>query len=174
MSDAEMADGIIRGTVAFDVFWNRYWRRVYAWVRTMVGNVEDARDLTNCVFVQAWQRLGRYSAGRSSLSTWLYLLTRTVTCAYLRKHRPQCVSLDEVADRPGPACEEPEELHAAAAERERIWRAVEQLPKPESGILLAYYRDGLTWKEVARRSGLSLRAVMYHVARGLELLGGIL
>jgi len=173
MSDAEMADGIVRGSVDFDVFWNRYWHRVYAWLRAMVRNVEDARDLTDCVFVQAWQRLGRYDAKRGSLATWLYLLTRTVAYAYLRKRRLRCVSLDEVADRPGPADEEPPVIHAAAVKRERVWRAVEQLPQPESGILLAYYRDGLTWDEVAERCGLSLRAVMYHVARGLELLGGI-
>jgi RNA polymerase sigma-70 factor (ECF subfamily) len=172
MRDAELAEGIIRGTIDFKVFWDQYRDRVYRWLYPMVRNAEDARDLTDCVFVRAWQRLGRYDATKGSLCTWLYLTAKTVAYSFLRKHRQQAESLEQLPESRQPSCAGPEERHEAAEARARLWRAVAELPEPERAVLSAHFHDGYSWAEVAHKLGVSLRTVKFHSARGLALLNG--
>ena len=172
MGDDELAEGIRRGTIGFEVLWDQYWSRVYHWLYRLVRNAEDARDLTSCVFARAWQRLDRYDPARASLCTWLYLTTRTVAYAFRRKQRLQTVSLDSLPDGSGPTCPGPDKAHATAEEREMLWRVVDGLPESERAALRAYYRDGLTWSEASRRMGVSVRTAKFHGARGLALMSG--
>lgn len=166
MKDAAMVEGILKGTIDFKVFWDEYWDRVYQWLRKMVGNADDAEDLTVCVFARAWQRLGRYEATKSSLCTWLHLMTTTVAISSRRKRRFPTVSLDLLVGKREPTCAGPEAAHARA----ELWRAVDELPEPERTVLSAHFHDGLTLAEVARRLGVSLRTAKFHNARGLVLL----
>ncbi len=172
MGDDELAEGIRRGTIGFEQLWDKYQGRVYRWLYQRVRNAEDARDLTSCVFVRAWQRLDRYDPARASICTWLYLTTKTVACAFLRKQGQPTVSLDWLAEGSVPTCAGPEEKHAEDAERARLWAAVGKLPRLERAALRAYYREGLTWPEAAERLGMSVRTAKFHGARGLALMNG--
>jgi len=169
MKDAALAEGILRGTIDFKVFWDEYWDRVYHSAYTMVSDAEEAKDLTICVFTRAWQRMARYDATKGSLWTWLHLITKTVVIAFLRKRKLSTVSLDRLVEkRREPTCDGPEAAHA----RTELWRAVDELPEPEQTVIELHYHDGYTWAEVARRLGKPIRTVKFHAMRGLVMLQG--
>jgi RNA polymerase sigma-70 factor (ECF subfamily) len=160
----------MEGVFDIDALWHDYHERVYHWLYQLVRNAEDAKDLANCVFVRVWQRQGRYDAKRYTIRTWLYLNTRTVAYAFLRKRRKPVLSLDWIPEERGPSCAGPEELYEAAEARARLWRAVDELPEMERKVMRARFHDGLTWPEVARELGISVRTAQYHAARGIVLL----
>jgi RNA polymerase sigma-70 factor, ECF subfamily len=166
MNDAALAAGILGGRVDFAVLWNEYWERVYQYVRRKVRNAELAKDLTNCVMERANDELKRFDAKRGSLWSWLRLLAISVVTAYLRKRRFSVVSLDAMPDGKEPSCEGPEEIH----ERAEVWRAVEELPEPERGVLLLYFREGYSFAEIARMQGKPASTVKDTALRGLEML----
>ena len=168
MRDAAMAEGILKGTVDFKVFWDEYSDRVYHCAYTKVRDAEEARDLTVCVFVRAWQRMARYDATKGSLWTWLQLMTKTVLTAFLRKRRLRTESLEGLVGRREPSCEGPEAAHMRA----ELWRAVDELPEPERAVLESHYHDGYQWDEVARLRGMPVRTVKFHALRGLAMLEG--
>src|ERR1700719_1114938 len=56
---------------AFDLIVERHRRTVYQLCYRFVGNHEDARDLSQDVFIRAYRRLGKVRGG-ASLATWLY------------------------------------------------------------------------------------------------------
>ena len=172
MRDAELAEGILKGLVDFRVFWDEYRDRVYSWLYPMVRNAEDAEDLTVCVFVRAWQRLGRYDPTRSSLCTWLYYMARSIGYSFLRKKRLPTVSLDLMTRGREPTCAGPAELHELAEARAQFWRAVGELPELERSVLALHYHDGYSWAEVAWQQDVSVRTAKFHGARGLALLKG--
>jgi len=174
MNYAAQAGGEMKGVIDIDALWHDYHDRVYHWLYRMVGNAADAEDLTDCVFVRAWQRQGRYDPSRSSLCTWLYLTTRTVAIAFFRKRRLPMMSLEQLPESREPWCAGPEELYKAAEARARLWRAVDKLPEPERDIMSAHYHDELSWAEVAHKLGMCIRTVKFHAMRGLVLLRGIL
>lgn len=174
MSDAELAEGIVGGTIDHKVLREQYQRRVYHWLYPMVRNAADAEDLTDRVFVRARRRLGRYDPSKVSLGTWLYLTTRTVACSYLRRRRLPAKTLDllgECRELPRPGSED---LPVTAEARARVCRAVEELPMPERMVMRAHYRDELTWAETAHELGVRMRTVKLHAMRGFVLLRGIL
>lgn len=170
MNNAGHAGGFVGGVMDIDALWDEFYERVYHWLYNMVGNAEDARDLTNCVFLRAWQRRARYDATQGTVCTWLYTISHNIAYSFLRKKRVWTRSLDLVPEESGPSREEPVERHEAAVARERVWRAVDELPEMESKVMSLLYHDGLTLCEVARRLGVCLRTAKFHKARGLVLL----
>ena len=170
MNMAGQAGGEMKGPIDIDTLWNDFHDRVYRWLHRMVRSVPDAEDLTDCVFVRAWQRQDRYDPSRSSVCTWLYLITETVVIAFFRKRRLWMMSLSELPEYREPTCDGPEELYRAKEAGERLWRAVDKLPGPERAVMRAYYHDELSWDEVAHKLGKCLRTVKFHAMRGLVLL----
>jgi RNA polymerase sigma-70 factor (ECF subfamily) len=168
MRDAELAEGILNGSIDFKVLWDAYWDRVHGWLYPMFKDAEDARDLTNCVLTRAWQRLGRYDPKKSSLCTWLHWIATSVVYSTLRKRRVPTVSLDWMTGAREPTCEGPAEQH----ERTRLWQAVSELPELERAVLEQHYHEGYSWTDVAERLGVSVRTAKFHAARGLALLAG--
>ena len=168
MGDAALAEGILKGTVDFKVFWDEYWNRVYHCAYTKVRNPEEAKDLTICVFTRAWQRMARYDATKGSLWTWLQLMTKTVWIASVRRRKLRTESLEELVGKREPTCEGPE----AAYTRAEVWRAIDGLPEPERTALELHYHDGYSWAEVARLLGMPVRTVKSHALRGLLMLSG--
>lgn len=73
---------------AFTILVLRYRPRVHGLVMNMIRNEADAWDLTQEVFLKAWQAIGRFEQ-RSSFFTWLYRIAHNVTCDWLRKKRPE-------------------------------------------------------------------------------------
>jgi RNA polymerase sigma-70 factor (ECF subfamily) len=115
---------------------------------------------------RADERLKRFDAKRGSLWSWLRLLALSVVTAYLRKGRLRVVSLDAMAEGQEPSCEGPEEIH----ERAEVWRAVEELPEPERGVLVLRFHDGYSFAEIARMQGKPASTVKDEALRGLEML----
>lgn len=60
-----------RDMEAFGKLVDAYQNRVYGFVRRMINNAEEAADVTQDVFIRAFQSFDRFD-GRSSLRTWLF------------------------------------------------------------------------------------------------------
>lgn len=70
----------------FDSLYQTYARRVYRQCYRMLGNREDAEDLTQEVFLQLFRKAGTFR-GESSFSTWLHRLTINTVLMQMRRHR---------------------------------------------------------------------------------------
>jgi RNA polymerase sigma factor (sigma-70 family) len=174
MNCAAQAGGERKGVIDIEALWNDFHERVCHWLYGLVGNWEDAEDMTICVFAQAWKRRDGYDPSKSSLCTWLHLITKTIAFAWLRKKRLTMESLELLPERLAPECDEPEERHNVEEAKARLWRAVDRLPRPERLVLIAHYHDELSWDEVAHKLGVCLRTVKFHAMRGILLLRAIL
>ncbi|MEE9369459.1 MAG: sigma-70 family RNA polymerase sigma factor [Pontiella sp.] len=80
---------------AFDMLVERYHGRIYGLTYNMCSNREDAEDLTQEVFVKAFEALPRFK-GKSSFYTWLYRIAVNKTINYRKKrNRKRALSLDQ-------------------------------------------------------------------------------
>ena len=70
----------------FDALYDKYQRRVYRQCFRMLGNAEDAEDLTQEVFLQLFRKAHTFR-GESTFSTWLHRLTINTVLMRLRRHR---------------------------------------------------------------------------------------
>ncbi|HEY5621618.1 MAG TPA: sigma-70 family RNA polymerase sigma factor [Pontiella sp.] len=80
---------------AFDTLVERYHGKIYGLTYNMTSNREDAEDLTQEVFVKAYEALPRFR-GKSSFYTWLYRIAVNKTINYRKKrNRKRALSLDQ-------------------------------------------------------------------------------
>jgi RNA polymerase sigma factor (sigma-70 family) len=87
---------------AFRLLVQRHEKNVYYLVWRMVGNVEDARDLTQEAFVKVFRALDQFDLNRS-FSFWINKIATNVAIDFLRKRRMRLVSIHadpEDPDRP--------------------------------------------------------------------------
>ncbi|WP_232698254.1 RNA polymerase sigma factor [Brevibacillus daliensis] len=86
-TDSEIIHQVLQGDVeAFRDIIQKYQHMIYVFIYKMVNNKSDAEDLTQEVFVKAYEKLSTYR-GDSQLSTWLHTLARNRTIDFLRRRK---------------------------------------------------------------------------------------
>jgi RNA polymerase sigma-70 factor (ECF subfamily) len=79
--------------IAYATLVRRYERMVFGLAFQMLGNREDALEVTQDTFLKAYRFLAGYR-GESRFSTWLYRIARTSSINYLRRARRETIALD--------------------------------------------------------------------------------
>lgn len=145
---------------------------VYSLAYRMTGNSEDAADLTQEAFLNAWRGLARFQ-GQASFSTWLYRLTSNACIDFLRREkRRSALSLtlepDEEESRQAEVSDErwsPEALLDRQESLQAVRRALGQLSDEHREVLLLRELEGLSYREIAQALGLEEGTVKSRIAR---------
>ena len=72
--------------LSFETLVSRKTPAVVSLARRIVGNVEDARDVAQMVFLRVWKEIHRYDE-KYSLNTWLYRIATNLAIDFLRSAR---------------------------------------------------------------------------------------
>jgi RNA polymerase sigma-70 factor (ECF subfamily) len=163
---------------AFGQLVSTYEKQVYNLALRMVGNREDAADLTQEAFLRVWRGLDNYKAD-AAFSTWLYRLTSNVCIDFLRREkRRKTVSLtflDEDHDEavelsiPDPAAG-PEQLAIETESRETMAAAMDELDVEFRQILTMRVINGLSYDEIGDALDLRPGTVKSRLSRAREKL----
>ena len=140
---------------AQDELYHRFRRQVASNLYRVLGDRTDLEDLVQEVFVIAFRGLERFR-GDARLSTWLYRICVNVALGKIRtrRRRPTAVGVVDLdatpvdpslTDRP----ETPEKSLERQQERERVYRALEQLAPKKRIVLYLHEIEGLDLKEIA-------------------------
>jgi RNA polymerase sigma-70 factor, ECF subfamily len=155
VDDHRLIDACLKGNQgAFDVLMRRYEERVFNLVYRVLGNVEDAQDVVQETFINAYQSLPNFKR-ESLFYTWLYRIAMNTAISHKRRHKGT-VSFD--AGRNGEGGLEPLDnseynrpghaMEKAELER-RIQKALNSL-SPEHKIVLVFKEmEGLKYEEIA-------------------------
>lgn len=127
----------------------------------ILGNVSDAEDVLQEVFVQVWKQASRYRRGRSSVSTWLVLITRSRSIDRLRSRNVKLRTAAAAGREKGAGHASPEGLGNVLEEerRKRMTRLLAELPEEQRRALEMAYYQGMTQREIAEASGTPLGTV---------------
>jgi len=157
--------GIDDRALSFDAIFTRYHRAIYAYLLSMVGDVEQAQDLTQDTFLKVYTALAR--TPDPALPAWLYrIATNTALDALRRRRRLTWLPFtpDDEARWAAPGAD----LPTRCAAREAVDAALAQLSPRERACLLLRARDGLTLEEIAQALGLSTGAAKMTLYRAKE------
>ena len=156
---AEEVDG------AFDEMFTRYHGRIYGYLLGMVGDAEQAQDLTQDTFLKAYKALPR--TPDLVLPAWLYRIATNTALDALR-HRRRLTWLPFTPDDEERWAAPGADLPTRCAEREAVQSALARLTPPQRACLLLRARDGLSVAEAARALGLSPATVKVTLSRAKE------
>jgi RNA polymerase sigma-70 factor, ECF subfamily len=132
----------------------------------MLGNREDAMDITQEAFIRLHRHWHRRDAGRP-FAPWLYAILRNLAIDLLRQRRRHAEDGAEGIElRPSPAAG-PEVLADQDELRRRVWAAIDSLPAAQREAVILRDLHGLTYAEMAQALGVptSTVAARLHDAR---------
>lgn len=157
---------------AFDELVRRKRERVVRTAYQITGNMDDALDVAQGVFLKLWQGLGRFDP-RRRFDTWVYRITVNAAIDHLRSRGPrgaiQALPEEPVDDRPGrvPAAE-------ARLDRKEIQQAFLRLaarlaPKQRAVFVLREI-EGLETAEIAAALGIAESTARNHLMQARRIL----
>jgi RNA polymerase sigma-70 factor, ECF subfamily len=161
-SDQAMVEAIRSGdeTAAARLI-HLYYQRVYAFLRRLSGNEEDAADLTQRTFSRVWQALESF-AGRSSLSSWIHGIAYHIYVDWRRRYNPGEPRSDEWwATRPAPE-DSPDEIAGRNDLASRLYQLVEHLSADLRETIHLHYYQGLSLQETADAMEVATSTVKYR------------
>jgi RNA polymerase sigma-70 factor, ECF subfamily len=158
---------------AFAELVDRYKNLVYGLVYRMSADRSQADDLAQDVFLKVYRGLP-YFRGDAQLSTWIYRIVRNV-CAETRPRRAPDRSLDE-EDRYGRRLDPgtPDGVFADLELRDRLEKAIAQLPENYRFLIAAHYLQGVRYEALAESLNLPLGTVKTHLYRAKRRLRELL
>jgi len=150
---------------AFGVLYRYHMEPIYRYVFLRVGNAAEAEDLTEDVFVRAWEALPNYQITQHPFKSWLYRIAHNLVVDYHRKQKPLELADEELQVDPA-APSLPEDAIVLSQEANILAEAVQKLGEEEQVVVLLRFVDGLSHKEVAEVIGKSEAAsrVIQHRA----------
>lgn len=173
--EATLVEYAIAGdTDAFGELYLLHLDAIYRYIYYRVGNANDAEDLAEQVFLNAWEALPCYKRRGIRFSSWLYRIAHNVVVDYHRRQKPtvSMPSLEKVDWED----EQPTSLERVieAEEASALATAIAQLPEEQQQVIVLRFIEGLKHTEVARIIGKSEGACRVIQHRALTALNQLL
>ena len=163
---------------AFNALVARFQDRVYNLIRRLLGNPEEARDVTQEVFVSVFEKVDSYR-GDASIATWIYRIATNHAknrIKYLSRRKDrQRESLESLAVPPTSSRLSAEVPRPdQALQREGVSRLVDaalgELDEEQRIVLVLRDVEGQSYEDIAEITGLQLGTVKSRLHRGRQRL----
>lgn len=146
--------------------------RVYTLAVYLLGDREEAADVTQEVLLRLWRNLETLDGEPGA---WLLRVTRNCCFDLMRKRRSLKNAFGdaqepEALERVRGAEPDPESRAAANDLGRHLWRAVEELAEPYRSALILREVEEMKYREISETLGLPLNTVKVHIHRGRRLL----
>jgi RNA polymerase sigma-70 factor (ECF subfamily) len=152
---------------AFEELIHRHRDKIYARAMIMLRNEGDALDLSQEAWVKSWQRLRQFQ-GESTFLTWMTRIIINLCLDQLRRQkRMRAESIEEMEEEVGGVerlmpVEDAKPTEGLESEevRRRIDEALGKLTDAHRTVVVMHEFEGLEYKEIAKRVGISIGTVM--------------
>jgi RNA polymerase sigma-70 factor, ECF subfamily len=150
-------------TWSFERIYDEFKTPIYNYIYHLVGNREQADDLTQDTFLKAFKALPKMDASLK-LSAWLYRIATNTAYDALRRRKliswlPWQDLDHEPADMESP---DPQETIETT---ELVRQALSQMPHTYRAALLLYTQEGFSYKEIAEALNIAESGVKMYLSR---------
>ncbi|MBR2852240.1 MAG: sigma-70 family RNA polymerase sigma factor, partial [Anaerotignum sp.] len=159
--------------LAFEELILKHEKIVYNVALRMMNHSEDAKDISQEVFLKAYRSLGNFDE-RSQFSTWLYRITHNTCIDEMRKRKgKQSYSLEEELENEEGSMQRqiadegdtPEESLLREEQKSEILQALDTLSEEHKAAVILRDVKGLSYEEIAEILELSLGTVKSRISR---------
>ncbi len=166
-------------TRSYEALVQRHSPVVYSLIYRLIGNREEAEDLTQEVFIKVYNNLKKFEE-QSSFSSWLYRIATNSALDGLEKlkRRPQRSHLSSLGNSTNRSAEEeewynfqaasihnPEEAITLAELRNCIGEVFNKLDREQANVLIMRDVNDLSYDDIATTTGTKLSAIKMRIYR---------
>jgi RNA polymerase sigma-70 factor (ECF subfamily) len=169
------------GLEDFERIFQQHKDRVFKTAYLIVGNVQEAEDILQEVFIKVYEAAGTFDPQKGSMGTWLHRITVNQCISQKRKKRAVSYSSEEMEERgfelADPTDELPEDVALKGEEVANMWQAVKSIDAKHRVVLTLRYFGGLSYDEIGKTLNIPLGTVKSRLNVAIknlrrEMLGG--
>jgi len=153
----------------FERFVREYERRIFHTVYRIVGNREDAMDITQTVFLKAYEKFDLYEPSRKFF-TWLYRIAINESINFI-KGKKQTM---EIAQNMEALEKNPEEYVSGTMMADRLQDALKTLKLDYRVVIVMKYFLDLSYEQIGELLDIPVKTVKSRLFMARELLKDIL
>jgi RNA polymerase sigma-70 factor (ECF subfamily) len=152
---------------AFDVLYKKYSKKVFKFGYSILKSTEESENLIQDVFLNLWENRHKVE-NDSSIKSYVFTITYNSAISVLRKKAREekfieyLKSLQELHEEPANAEIEYNELS------DKLDRIINKLPKRQREVYHLHKIEGLSYKQIAERLGISVNTIENHMAGALR------
>jgi RNA polymerase sigma-70 factor (ECF subfamily) len=160
---------------ALGALYDRWARSLYSLVLHLLRDPDEAEDVVEETFWQAWRKADSYEPSKGAVSTWLLTIGRRKALDRLRarkRNREDTVEgVSTFADIPSGAPDPASDVQSSEL-RENVRAALRTLPDEQREVLELGYFTGLSQAEIAELTGQPLGTVKTRMRLAMHKLRG--
>lgn len=164
----------IRGDVeAFGGIYDAYVDRVYSFVRSRIGDQHDSEDITETVFLKAFEAIGSYDRRGLPFGAWLFRIARNSVIDHTRRAKRAPEPTESVEDKIGPDPVMIEDVVASRVDGEVVRRAVAMLTEDQAAVIACRFFWDMDIRSTANALGRTegaVKALQHRAVRSLARL----
>ena len=158
---------------ALGALYDRWMRSLYSLVFHLLKDADEAEDVVEETFWQAWRKASSYEPSRGAVSTWLLTIGRRRALDRLRaksrRREEPLTGTRGVADMPSRDVD-PSVAAEGSERRTHVLTALRDLPEEQREVLELGYFQGLSQTEIAETTGQPLGTVKTRMRLAMQKL----
>ena len=157
---------------ALGALYDRWARSLYSLVFHLLKDADEAEDVVEETFWQAWRKASSYEPSRGAVSTWLLTIGRRRALDRLRaksRRKEESTHSGVLADIASPASD-PLQMVESSERRSNVLTALRELPAEQREVLELGYFQGLSQSEIADTTGQPLGTVKTRMRLAMQKL----
>lgn len=171
VSEQQLVSRALAGdTASFGLLYEQYLDEIFQFVFYRVKSHQEAEDLTEAIFLKAWQALDENPPRNVPFRLWLYRIARNTVIDHYRTRKEQ-LPLEEAMHVPSVAADQPEKLVVRRERVEELRDQLQALSEDYQEVLTCRFVMGLSHAETAvvmSRSEQAVRALQYRAITALR------
>lgn len=169
--DRQLVETIRGGnTDAFETLVRRKTTKVYALCYRIIGNAEDAKDISQLVFLKLWENLARYDP-HYSFDTWLYRMVTNVAIDFMRNKQSRDNAVNSNLRLVKSSADAEQSVVVQRKEVENVFNDVSSVLSPkQKTIFIMNQMEDLPSAEIAKVLGCRESTVRNHLFNARKLM----
>lgn len=150
---------------AFGELYEKFLSSIYKYIYFKVP-AEEAEDLTETVFLKAWENIRKYRSGQASFSSWLFRIAHNTVVDYYRTNKETLELEEHIEDKK--SATDPKKKAENTFLAEDLKQALKEIAPKQKEVLILKYINGHSNEEIAQIINKSEGAVRILQMRGLQ------
>ena len=155
---------------AFETLVRRKTTKVYALCYRVIGNAEDAKDISQLVFLKLWENLGKYDPAYA-FDTWLYRMVTNVAIDFMRNKQSRDNAVNSNLRLIKTAADAEQTVVVQRKEVEHVFNDISDVLSPkQKTIFIMNQMEDLPSAEIAKILGCRESTVRNHLFNARKLM----
>lgn len=144
---------------------------ILTYVYRMIGNKEDAEDITQSALLQAWETWNRVDPELSGgYVKWCYRIARNLAIDLMRKRKPRTADDEEMERAADLRVLKPEDVYEHRVQSNEVRECIQALNEKYREVLVLRYQEDMSYEKIAEILELPISTIETRIFRAKKML----